>query len=221
MKFKSLLHLMVAVFFAASVGFCSSPDKKDEPPVEKPAETEKPKETTTDRTTEIKEPEKEPMKELIGSGYTALLNELNEKLKDVRYPDGKTIEGFEYKKWEIPNRKDFVKWIKESGSVIKDAVDKLPESVKLEVVGHADTTGPEDKEGGKLGNIFYSNKRAESVKDSLVKLGFPAKRINTKGVGSSEPIPGIDGNSSRNRRVTFKLVDGGTAPKESEEDATK
>ena len=136
----------------------------------------------------------------------ALIREMNEKFKNVRYPDGNTIEGFEYKKWEIPNRQDFVKWIKASGNIIKESLDKFPESIKLEISGHADTSGPEEKEGNKLGNLYYSKKRAETVKSSLVKLGFPEKRMSFKGLGSSDPIPGIDGTSAKNRRVTFKLV---------------
>ncbi len=136
-----------------------------------------------------------------------LIREMNEKLKNVRYPDGNTIEGFEYKKWEIPNRQDFVKWIKASGNVIKEALDNLPESIRLEIAGHADTSGPEEKEGSRLGNLYYSKKRAESVRNSLVKLGFPEKRMSVKGLGSSDPIPGVEGTSAKNRRVTFKLVD--------------
>jgi hypothetical protein len=145
-----------------------------------------------------------------------MVKEMNEKLKNVRYPDGNTIEGFEYKKWEIPNRQDFVKWIKASGNLIKEALDKLPESVRLEIAGHADTSGPEEKEGNKLGNLYYSKKRAESVKNSLAKLGFPEKRMNAKGMGSADPIPGVEGTSAKNRRVTFKLVDS-SATSESDE----
>jgi outer membrane protein OmpA-like peptidoglycan-associated protein len=135
-----------------------------------------------------------------------LFSEINEKLKDVRYPDGNTIEGFEYKKWEIPNRKDFEKWVKSNSNLIKDALVKLPEYIYLEVTGHADSTGPEEKEGAKLGNVFYSKKRAESVKSSLVKLGFPENRIKVNGVGSSQPIPGLETESPKNRRVTFQLI---------------
>jgi len=132
--------------------------------------------------------------------------EFNQKLESVRYPDGNTIEGFEYKKWDIPNRQDFVKWIKASGNIIKEALDTLPETYKLEISGHADTSGPEEKTGNKLGNIYYSKKRAESVKNSLVKLGFPENRMLVNGLGSSEPIPGVEGTSAKNRRVTFKIT---------------
>jgi outer membrane protein OmpA-like peptidoglycan-associated protein len=30
--------------------------------------------------------------------------------------------------------------------------------------------------------------------------------MSFKGLGSSDPIPGVDGTSAKNRRVTFKLV---------------
>jgi outer membrane protein OmpA-like peptidoglycan-associated protein len=146
------------------------------------------------------------------------IREMNEKLKNVRYPDGNTIEGFEYKKWEIPNRQDFVKWIKASGNVLKEALDSLPESIRLEIAGHADTSGPEEKEGNRLGNLYYSKKRAESVRNSLVKLGFPEKRMAVKGLGSSDPIPGVEGTSAKNRRVTFKLVDASSTSESDDND---
>ena len=213
----SNLRKLFIVIFVMSFVFCSSDNKKDS------NANSNDNKSTSNESAEPKDPNfkssrilelppdnpdenaKAPQAPSIDTNV-ALMREYNEKLKSVRYPDGSTIEGFEYKKWEIPNRQDFVKWIKASGNLIKEALDKLPETMKVEIVGHADTSGPEDREGSKLGNIYYSNKRAESVKNSLVKLGFPEKRMLTKGLGSSDPIPGIEGTSAKNRRVTFKIV---------------
>jgi len=40
--------------------------------------------------------------------------------------------------------------------------------------------------------------------------------MNAKGMGSADPIPGVEGTSAKNRRVTFKLVDS-SATSESDE----
>lgn len=56
--------------------------------------------------------------------------------------------------------------------------------------------------------MFYSEQRAKEVKQALVKIGFPETRIVTKAMGSSNPIPGIDGESGQNRRVTFQFLMG-------------
>ncbi len=217
---NSILPFALACLFLFGLANCNPADKKDTPPPKEdkvePA-VEKPKE---DKPTE-EPPVKTTERDLLDTGIDALINQFNEKLKGVRYPDGSSIEGFEYKKWEIPNRKDFVKWVKVSGAIIKEAFEKLPEGVKLEITGHADTKGPEEKEGKRLGNIFYSTKRSESVRDSLVKLGFPEKRMMTRGAGSSETIPGVDGTSAKNRRVTFKLLNTGSEKPAEEADQGK
>ncbi len=212
MRSISNFRIILVGIIILSLAFCSN-DKKDSNPNTNDSSqstndsSNAPKsnrslEGETDSSSELKKPEI-PMN--IDPNI-ALVREMNEKLKNVRYPDGNTIEGFEYKKWEIPNRQDFVKWIKASGNIIKESLDRFPDTIKLEISGHADTSGPEEKEGNKLGNLYYSKKRAETVKSSLVKLGFPENRISAKGLGSSDPIPGIEGTSAKNRRVTFKLI---------------
>lgn len=215
----SILRIVLAGLFVLSSTFCSSPDKKDTTE-ETPTDSSPTKETTvTDA-----DAQKEKMRGTEtgntiepSAGYGELLDELAGKLREVRYPDGETIEGFEYKRWDIPNRKDFQSWLKGSAAVIQEVLEKLPSSVKLEIVGHADATGPENREGAKLGNIYYSKKRAEEVKKFIVKVFKDDNskikdmddRIITRGAGSSEPIPGIEGSSGKNRRVTFQLVDKG------------
>jgi outer membrane protein OmpA-like peptidoglycan-associated protein len=204
MKFNDYQKFFLLFILIFGLSFCSSNDKKDNPPEQTPAKEEKPAETK-------EEPTKEPTSKDVKVGSRsmvdeALLNELNSKIKDSRYPDGNSIKGFEYKKWEIPNKKDFIKWVKSTGAMLKDGLEKLPGTINLEITGHADTTGPETPEGDKKGNIFYSEKRAEEVKNALVKLGFPEKRLIIKGNGASTPIPGIDETDAKNRRVTFKFI---------------
>lgn len=238
-----ILRIASILTFILSTTFCSSGDKKEEtppsPPPQQETTTTPPPTNTTEEIDAKKAKEdastrkdtdvavvEEPKK--FGSGeseteppatpslnYGELFDELSAKIKEIRYPDGETIEGFEYKRWDIPNQKDFINWLKTSASVIRDVLEKLPESVKLEIIGHADTTGPETREGNKLGNIYYSKKRADEVKKYIIKV-FKSEKVNvknldtriiTKGVGSSEPIPGIEGTSPKNRRVTFNIID--------------
>ncbi len=72
----------------------------------------------------------------------------------------------------------------------------------IEVHGHTDTTGDERF------NLELSEKRTQSVADFLVQNGIAAKRITTKGLGSSVPIAsnGTEEGRALNRRVEFVIL---------------
>lgn len=79
------------------------------------------------------------------------------------------------------------------------ALDQLAASLKarptlrLRVSGHTDRIGEPDK------NLLLSQRRAEAVKEYLVKAGVAAERIETVGYGDTRPVyvtPDV-----RNRRV--------------------
>lgn len=187
------ISLIFAFLFAISLTFCSSAEKKEEPAPQPPpqkAETEEkdPKAKSNTRAMDLDPSE-----------------EVNEKLKNFRYPDGEKNAGFGYKQANI-DKNAFNDWAKVNSGYIKESLDKLPTDYVLEITGHSDSTGPENPEGKKKGNIHYSEERAKVVKNALVKQGIPEKRIKTKGAGSSQPIPGIDGADTKNRRVTFQIV---------------
>jgi len=55
---------------------------------------------------------------------------------------------------------------------------------KVDIVGHADRMGP-----GKY-NQKLSEQRAEAVRDYLLLRGLDATRVNTTGVGATEPLTG-------------------------------
>lgn len=71
-------------------------------------------------------------------------------------------------------------------------------SIKLEIGGHADATGPDDV------NLRLSQQRAQAVLQHLVEIhGLDASRFTARGYGEYQPLQGLHGNDPRNRRVTF------------------
>lgn len=75
-------------------------------------------------------------------------------------------------------------------------------SIKIEIVGHTDNTGPEDY------NMILSQRRAQSVADYISNKGVDKIRIEVKYFGETQPISENDTREGRkkNRRVEFKIV---------------
>ena len=80
---------------------------------------------------------------------------------------------------------------------------KAGSDVKLKLTGHTDLTGPA------AFNMTLSKQRAESAKKALVKMGIPADKITTRGVGMADPlIPTALGvPEPQNRRVVFEFTE--------------
>lgn len=74
--------------------------------------------------------------------------------------------------------------------------------LRLELGSHTDNVGDEDE------NIKLSQKRADAIKDYLIKYGIKADKISSKGYGSS--IPKADNKTAKgrnmNRRCEFKII---------------
>ena len=72
----------------------------------------------------------------------------------------------------------------------------------VDVAGHADSTGPDDK------NMELSQRRAGSVSSYMVAQGINAQRLITTGYGEMRPIASNDTAEGRqqNRRVEITLV---------------
>ncbi|RKQ71685.1 OmpA family protein [Litorimonas taeanensis] len=72
----------------------------------------------------------------------------------------------------------------------------------IELIGHTDTVGSTST------NQALSVRRANNVKNALVKMGLPASGITTSGRGESEPfIPTADGVQEQlNRRVEVRMT---------------
>ncbi len=74
--------------------------------------------------------------------------------------------------------------------------------MKLKITGHTDNVG------GDAANMKLSIRRAEAIKDYLVKRGIAADRIATEGKGESQPIDTNDSDlgRARNRRIEFQVI---------------
>jgi outer membrane protein OmpA-like peptidoglycan-associated protein len=76
------------------------------------------------------------------------------------------------------------------------------ENVRISVEGHTDDVGSDDM------NLALSKKRAEAVRDHLVKEGIPAERITATGKGETEPVATNKTTAGRqqNRRVELIIT---------------
>lgn len=72
----------------------------------------------------------------------------------------------------------------------------------VEVQGHTDNVGNAEV------NMYLSEKRAQAVREYLIKKGVDAKRLTANGYGSSQPIADNTTKAGRakNRRVEFKIT---------------
>lgn len=70
----------------------------------------------------------------------------------------------------------------------------------IAVTGHTDASGPEP------GNIALSLDRARAVREALVSRGIPRDGLRARGVGSSEPVEGLDPSDPANRRIEFSVI---------------
>lgn len=78
---------------------------------------------------------------------------------------------------------------------------KFPDT-SVEISGHTDTSGSAEI------NNSLSQKRADSVKNALVKAGVESSRLTAKGYGSSRPVASNKTKAGRdeNRRVTAEIA---------------
>lgn len=79
---------------------------------------------------------------------------------------------------------------------------KANTAVDVQVEGHC------DERGGKQYNLALGERRAKAVRDQLVAMGVPAKRISTISYGSERPATdGSDESAwSKNRRANFVIT---------------
>lgn len=70
----------------------------------------------------------------------------------------------------------------------------------IAVTGHTDSSGPEP------GNLALSRERADAVKQALMDLGIPSDGLRASGVGSAQPVEGLDPADPANRRIEFSVI---------------
>src|SRR5690606_13099793 len=88
-------------------------------------------------------------------------------------------------------------------SEVADVILRHPELTRIQIQGHT------DNRGGEQHNQDLSQRRAEAVRDWLVRAGVDASRLEARGFGQSEPlVPNITAsNRARNRRVQFVILE--------------
>jgi OOP family OmpA-OmpF porin len=73
-------------------------------------------------------------------------------------------------------------------AIDSEIIAKLPSVQKLELVL---VTGHTDRIGSQRYNQKLSERRADAVRDYLVSKGVPRDRIETLGMGKTQPVPGV------------------------------
>ncbi|HWE29742.1 MAG TPA: OmpA family protein, partial [Polyangia bacterium] len=91
---------------------------------------------------------------------------------------------------------------------VGDVLVKNPGIRKVRVEGHTDNRGDANH------NLELSKQRAAAVVAYLVKEGIAPARLESEGYGASQPlVPNLTAaNRAKNRRVAFKILDGGAQP---------
>lgn len=116
-------------------------------------------------------------------------------------------QGFAYKSSYV-NPTEFNTWATQFKPQIETALNALAPGFKLQITGHTCAIGPRDGDGAHLGNVYYSTERAKAVYQALINAGLPKDKLTYKGIANDEPLPGAAPKDQKNRRVTFKIVQG-------------
>lgn len=88
----------------------------------------------------------------------------------------------------------------------RELVDEVARALRpclgaiIAITGHTDSSGPEP------GNLALSRDRANAVRAALIARGIPGDGLRARGVGSSQPVEGLDPADPANRRIEFSVI---------------
>ncbi len=120
-------------------------------------------------------------------------------LRIVRKPDGQYIaaDPILFNTAEATIREGSIQTLKKVAALLKEQ----PE-LRLMLIGYTDNLGMD------VNNSRVSTERAAAVKDFLVSQGINPSRLETKGMGSQNPIASNDTQLGRqsNRRIEFLIT---------------
>lgn len=71
----------------------------------------------------------------------------------------------------------------------------------IKITGHTDSSGDEEV------NLALSRARARAVKRALVAQGIPEDGLEVEGLGSEQPVEGLQPTDPANRRIEFEVVE--------------
>ena len=104
-----------------------------------------------------------------------------------------TLEAIAFEFGSAQLKPESIQELRNLGIALNQIVKDGP---KLLIEGHT------DNKGTAAYNLELSKRRAEAVKDYLIReMGVPADRLETVGKGSSEPVNPRDPYAPENRRV--------------------
>jgi len=146
-----------------------------------------------------------PYEEMVDKSYLRYVLEHNTELKNgkteastTEYASGSTVtEQTSEKAYNISFAIGSAMINKSSYTMLDEIYNSAIVSggLTIFVYGHTDIVGDPAK------NQSLSEARANAVASYLKAKGLPANRIQTKGVGASQPLPGTDASDIRNRCV--------------------
>ena len=107
---------------------------------------------------------------------------------------------FKFNSTELADQRSHLQ-LAEAGKALSS--DKLSH-IKAEVAGHTDSIGSGEY------NLWLSQRRAEKIKDDLIKFyGIATSRLEAKGYGEDDPVASnyTESGRSENRRVVIKRLE--------------
>ena len=87
-------------------------------------------------------------------------------------------------------------------------LDELKEYMSLKMTLHVEIAGHTDNVGNKDANQKFSEDRANTVRNYLIKKGITPERIIAKGYGDAQPVGdnATDAGKQKNRRTEVRIL---------------